>query len=442
MAIDAQLQALVDHPGERLDVELKGWLELTANNGHKGLLGKAAIALANHGGGFIVLGFESDGTVSVGRPATLHAYNQDAINGVINRYADPAIHCGVHLVRRIADGLPYPLIVVPGGHKVPVRSKRGSPGNEILENKIYVRRPGPQSQEPQNGHEWNELLERCMASRRDEIAATVRAMLEGQTPRAAPPPDAQQQLHVWTDESLARWQQLVDPLPVDDARRMPNGHYAISLRIDGIATTMPALQDAMRQADQTRLTGWPPWWWPTRDGIRPYVRQSTIECQIADNGSNSAHSDFWRVSDRGELFLIRGYAEDTLRNDAQRPFPPGAVFDLTLPAWRVGECLLFAERLANALGANDSTISVYVEWAGLHGRELVSLSGRRLVADNRIAHADRHESQTTVQVADITPSLVEIVRDLTLPLYALFDFFQPPVTLFSEELGRMQRREF
>ena len=180
----------------------------------------------------------------------------------------------------------------------------------------------------------------------------------------------------------------------------------------------------------------------TSGSLRPYVRQNTIECHIGDGDNDAAHADYWRVSDHGELFIVRGYVEDTMANERQRAYQPGAVFDLTLPVWRIGECLLFMERLASALGASDSTVTVRVEWTGLRGRKLASVSGRRLLHDNRVAQAERQVSQTTVQVASISPSLVEIVRELTLPLYALFDFFQPSVQLVSEELGRMQRREF
>ncbi len=100
------------------------------------------------------------------------------------------------------------------------------------------------------------------------------------------------------------------------------------------------------------------------------------------------------------------------------------------------------ERLANALDASDSTVGVRVECTGLRGRELASVSGRRVLHDNRVAQVERQVSQTTVQVASITPSLVEIVRELTLPLYAPLDFIQPSVQLVSKEWGRMQRREF
>ncbi len=141
MAVDAQqLQQRVETPRERLDVELKAWLDLS-DNGLRGTLAKGLIALANHGGGVAIIGFDTDGNPAPSRPGGLAAYSQDAVNDIVDRFADPVFHCTEHLVTRVADGLQYPVILVPGGHKVPIRSKRGDPNNEISSNRYYVRRP-------------------------------------------------------------------------------------------------------------------------------------------------------------------------------------------------------------------------------------------------------------------------------------------------------------
>ena len=51
-----ELQPLISEPREDLSVEYKSWLDLTRKE-HKATLAKVAIALTNHGGGFIVIGF-------------------------------------------------------------------------------------------------------------------------------------------------------------------------------------------------------------------------------------------------------------------------------------------------------------------------------------------------------------------------------------------------
>src|SRR4051794_19851603 len=94
-----ELQALVAEPREDLHIEVKSWLDLSAND-HKATLAKAIIALANHGGGFVVLGFERrpDGRYAptAGRPANLGGVNDDVVNGVVRSYAAPSFHCAVH----------------------------------------------------------------------------------------------------------------------------------------------------------------------------------------------------------------------------------------------------------------------------------------------------------------------------------------------------------
>ena len=89
---------------EDLDLEVENWLDLQGNKNDKAIFAKAVLALANHGGGFIVLGFEETGegmAEAANRPATLERYNQDLINGIVQNYCDPPIHCAVHLVRNL-----------------------------------------------------------------------------------------------------------------------------------------------------------------------------------------------------------------------------------------------------------------------------------------------------------------------------------------------------
>ena len=59
MPTSEELRSLLQIPSERPNVEYKSWLDVTQNRG-KAILAKAAIALANHGGGIIVLGMRED----------------------------------------------------------------------------------------------------------------------------------------------------------------------------------------------------------------------------------------------------------------------------------------------------------------------------------------------------------------------------------------------
>src|SRR5690242_3660973 len=96
--MEAMIDELLAEPREALDVEVKEWLDLT-DNAHRALVAKEVIALANHGGGYVVVGFEelADGTFrpAANRPANLDAWSQDSIQGIVAKYLDPTIQCRV-----------------------------------------------------------------------------------------------------------------------------------------------------------------------------------------------------------------------------------------------------------------------------------------------------------------------------------------------------------
>jgi hypothetical protein len=441
-----RLADLLVEPREDLDVEVKGWLDLAGSGEHKATLAKALLALANHGGGYVLLGLtETDSSIvpATGRPATLDDYSQDQVNGIVQSYAEPPFHCAVHHLAR-PDGGVHPVVVVPGGHRVPVRAKRSGPNGEIVQvHAIYIRRPGPKSEVPQSAREWDELLGRCLAARRDELMMNIRDLLSGAVARPAEPgQDAR--LDAWVAGCLARWQALTDGLPPDDARRCPMGRYwmAYELRGDLRRLSLPELHEVLARS-VGRYTGWPTWWVPTRPGIAPYAKDGAIECWLGRDGGDRAasHADFWRVSPDGLAFLLRGYQEDD-PEVVRYGFTPGKGFDLTLPTWRTGEALLHAEALATNLGVEGAAIAFRARYEGLGGRELVVLSRDRVLMDGHISHEEAITLSTTVSAASVSPNLVEVVHPILAPLYALFDFFQLPTSLVQAELAKLRAGRF
>ena len=72
-----RLADLLRDPQETLDVEIKGWLDLARNQEHKATLAKALLALANHGGGYVIIGLtETDAgfATASGQPVSLDDY--------------------------------------------------------------------------------------------------------------------------------------------------------------------------------------------------------------------------------------------------------------------------------------------------------------------------------------------------------------------------------
>lgn len=446
-----RLSDLLIDPREDLGLEFKGWLDLRCNEDHKATLAKAMLALANHGGGFVVLGLTETPAGAIeaeGRPATFDCYEQDFINGIVQRYCEPSFHCSVHVVAN-PTGLQFPVVVVPGGHRVPIRAKRSGPnGNIVADNAIYVRKPGPRSEVPNTPQEWDSLLARCLLNRRDELLDQMRDLLLGVVPQSSAPP-APSRLDQWIASCESRWQQLLATLPPDAGPRCVHGYYWFAYEIEGdvrpveLANFLPVLRDSV-----SRNTGWPPFWVPTRAGIAPYPIDGAVECWIGGDPSadpserDPAHSDFWRISPDGLAFLLRGFEEDSLgmTQNGRPPPEPGTVFDVTLPVWRIGDAMLHAASLAANMTEGAAVLNVAVRYVGLAGRSLTSVSGRRWVWDGRITRQDSITLKTRVDASSVGPNLAEIIQPLLAPLYGLFDFAELPMELVTEELGRLRSR--
>lgn len=206
----------------------------------------------------------------------------------------------------------------------------------------------------------------------------------------------------------------------------------------------------MLRASVVRHTGWPPFWYPTREGIEPYPIDGAVECWLGGDphtpvaNRDAAHSDFWRIHPEGLAFLIRGFQEDGIdeQRPGREPLPPATIFDVTIPVWRVGETLLHAQRLAENLFDGPTTIRFNVTYVGLSGRALASIERRRHITEGRVARQDSITLKTHVDAQAIGTNLPEIVHPLLSPLYSLFDFFELPLQLVIEELARMRAGNF
>ena len=456
MSMKISLERLADllvDPREDLDFEVKNWLDLQGSNDDKATFAKAIIAISNHGGGFIALGLsEIDNRIveSEGRPATLDCFRQDLINGIVQNYCDPPFHCAVHIVSNPAGAL-FPIVIVPGGHRVPIRARRAGPNDKIVTNNaIYIRKPGPRSEAPKSAQDWDDLLGRCLQNRRDEMFDQIRDLITGAVPQAEQSPEPSR-LDEWTTTSAERWRSLVEPLPMDVGPRLPHGRYCFAYEIIGQTRQIPPahLPEVLR-ASVVRHTGWPPFWYPTREAIQPYPIDGAIECWLGGDTQtpvqqrDAAHSDFWRINPDGFAFLLRGYQEDGL--DAERteraPIAPATVFDITLPIWRTGEALLHARRLATSLFEGSTTIRFQAIYEGLAGRSLVSVNRRHDVWGKRVAHQHSIILKTHVETLSIDPNLPEIIHPFLSPLYILFDFFELSMQLVADELARMRKGRF
>jgi hypothetical protein len=440
---NAELEGLLREPREAPDIEVKGWLDLGSNE-HRASLAKEIIALANHGGGFVLIGFEEDGEgqfkSAAERPPNLNAWAQDSVQSIVAKYVVPPFQCRVDHVAHPVSKLAHPIIKVPGGHRVPIKAKSGSPDNKKLAaNRVYVRRHGPSSEEPQSPAEWDDLLERCLRNRHTELLAGIRDLLAGAVPTS---PTAmttpKSRAAEFRKAAQERWQKLVSTLQPTAAPRFPNGYYEATLSIQG-DFDQPSLAD-FRELLRFALknhSGWPPFVIIDRDPSRPRPVDGAIESWLGLNPDGSvappSNSDFWRISPEGLFYTRRGYSEDDRYQDMQ----PGKNFDLRTSIRRIGEIIVQAGYVAKALKAEGANLVSEFHWTGIEGRTLMSLEDPSAFSRRRVCHQAEFSNGGTIAVAAIPDALPEVVFDILKPLYELFEFYHLPKRVVETELSRL-----
>jgi len=200
----------------------------------------------------------------------------------------------------------YPIIAVPGGHRIPVRAKASSPDNsKLVPHRIYIRRAGPCSEEPRSSEEWDRFFERCLQNRRAELLDAMRSIMAGVLPTAATDiPTRLDQLIAFNRRAFSRWETLIAFLPPETTPRFPHGHYDISFAIDGNFETksLKELNVIIGSAVRNH-SGWPPFLTLNRHPFMPKPVDGAIECWIGPDTDGSyerpARHDFWRVSPEG-----------------------------------------------------------------------------------------------------------------------------------------------
>lgn len=442
MATESDLINLLLLPNETLSNEYKNWLELTTNEG-KATLAKAAIALANHGGGTIVLGMVAptgSPLQSVPLPAGMKRYDTDLINSAVNRYADPKIHCDIQFKQHPHTGVEHAFVSVPGLSTVPIMSVRDQ-GTTIYKHRCYIRKPGPQSEEPHTSEEWRALLNRCVLAGRENLLDSIRNIIQGIPAPAAAKVELANRLLEFAKESHDRWTVLKRSLPNDDPAHIPLGRYEYTFEIRDVppAASLKQLKDRLDAASAIKHTGWGPFVWFDRKPIGPVPVNGVIEAWIGhpdEAGRDGRHSDFWRAHPDGRLFLLRSLDEDFMQRTT-----PGLAFDLTMPIWRLGEALLYVARFAMQYAENPTILARY-GYYGLQGRVLGTYAGSRAPMNHRVGHTDWIETEFMATALQINDNLTEVLHPILLPLYESFDLYELRMDVVAQEVARLRGGNF
>src|SRR5437868_15234119 len=116
----AELQELVDAPNETLGVEYKSVLDLS-NPEARADIARHIAAIANHGGGYIVFGFD-DLTLQYVPSLFAKSIDRDNISSIVKKYLEPAFQCDVIIIRS-SVGNEHAIVSVPAHSATPICAK-------------------------------------------------------------------------------------------------------------------------------------------------------------------------------------------------------------------------------------------------------------------------------------------------------------------------------
>ena len=235
---------------------------------------KAAFALRNRNGGFIILGFDDDTLKpeDAGRPTDPHAaFHIDTVQGIISRYASEPFEIAVGFAAR--DGKEHAVIVIPAGVTAPVVVNRNlnSAGKRLLEvGDVYFRTlnaNGTPSSARARPEDWRDILEVCFANREADIGSFFRRHLPGLDIGAFGQRSSSPTLHdcavALLDDGELRFQNAIATRSVSEPERvlLEAGRWSVGFIIDPPEAKAIADQAFLNRvlSGNAAYSGWPVW---------------------------------------------------------------------------------------------------------------------------------------------------------------------------------------
>ena len=461
-----QIDALVARPSESLSVEIKAWFDPNSQEGELKIV-RAALALRNWNGGFLVVGFVN----STWQPDEANCpidvrsvFNVDKMQALVTKYASEVFEVGVGFSMR--DGIEYPVIVVPPGFTAPVVVKRdlkkvGTNEDILKVNDFFVRTlnaNGTPSTAKAGPLDLRMVMDLCFENRVADVGRFLRRHLTGTNVgellaaiQQIPVTSAAQQrsladraFALLNDGERSR-KQAIERRGADkeEAAIIALGSWSVALVLEPEhpdANCDRAFLNTIAAANPN-YTGWPVWLDSssfTDESSRPKWVEKTWQSLIISRQSWSDHIDFIRLDPRGEFYLWR-ILQDDLNPDRVQP---RKVLDPILVTMRVSEAIAVGIVEARALGwREDAKLGFAFRWTGIDGRRL-SPWANPLVSIGAIDEAHESAVQSFVEVPADTPlsAIAPYVGKATLELFLTFGGYSFPEAATEEWAKRLVER--
>jgi len=432
------LDQLLSNPAreiERLDVEIKGLEALNAKTEYGAKIAKAIMALGNHGGGTLVVGFRRPATTYEEDPESsevLATWEKTRLHDLLGRFMDPVPEVDLSIEPGKLSS--HPVLSVPSHGSRPFVCIRGNAVTR--KGAVYIRKPGPKSEEPFGAEEWRDLIHRCVLARREEIGSMFRNILMPpsiavftEVGSKAPPIPVENQ--VKEADAL-----FLQKLSSSSLASQEFGRWAIAYQVlpQARGITLRRLHSVLESA-QGRETGWPIGVVMQREDLRPKTGPQMLEAWLLVQRRSAIDLDYWLAKPTGFFYHTRAFRED-LRNGNKTP-----VLEWIRPVWVMGEGILHAMRFARGFGPAVDSIRFFARYQGLEGRVLwnsrIDIEGP---FEEYTCHVDEWSREIEVPADLEVETLPDVVHSLLDPLYEQFDLFEMPRHVYNRELDKMLGR--
>lgn len=461
-----RIQNLIERPSESLSIELKGWFDPDTPEGISKIV-RGALAMRNHGGGYILIGFHNDNGLPdiINAPPDVRSlFHIDKIQCLLGKYSSEPFEVIIHFP--VHDGQEFPVLEIPSGIKTPVAAKSNllKGGNKplIKANQIYIRTLLSNNTPSTSEATWKDygrIVEVCFDNREADIGRFLRRHLGVISPKLIqdiafsmtqsfkPDETIEDKLSKFLQESEQRF---VNELDKRELPTLPeHGTWEVGLMIIGdIPPYEPNINFLnLLESSNPNYTGWPVWLdsrgFSDADA-RPYVFDGAWEALIIILNAGWNEIDFMRLHPKGKFYLRRAL-EDDISINPLRP-KPMTCLDFGLPITRTAEAILVGLGFAKSMGCEleKTQLAFAFKWSKLRGRILSSWAWPgRYISPNHIAYQDAVFAMSYVPLETPESAITPFVYDVIKQLFIIFNGFDPGSTLVEDFVKRLiERRHF
>lgn len=428
------LISLLEYPEESVTVDYKAAVQFNGKDDFTVKLVKHILGFSNAGGGYIIIGFREDGDKK-------HVPDPNLTNDIISSYEVTQLSQYVHsflskedkielTLNKILfkDGKTYPIIRVVGFKKKPFfcakQFKSQKNGEVILEEgAIYIRSLEAKTVRVKDSGEWERLIDRCVAVRREDLAVNFKELLDSYflPKRIETPIDENKWIEIERKNANERMAKA----------GFVKGSFEVTFNIpnSGLNLDYKTLL-AIAEKAECRNTGWPIGVTMTRPEYKPLPTTDGIVATIALDSREGF--DYWKLKKNGDFYFIRNF-----REDINEKVPPNKFIFLDTQIWRIAEAILYCSNLCKELALSNADIAISIRYDGMAGRKLTM---------SPWSHAELSYERTCVEdiiVVDIVrksdeliPYYKDIVYDAVRRVAVMFDFFEPARSMVESHLDR------